>query len=71
MEGGASLEGGSGLDKTRGGLPGGVLLRGAAAGMAGGARAGGEGAGLERRPMISAAEVLFSRAGCYGNTGRT
>ena len=59
--------GSSGLDTSRGGLIGGLLLRFSV--LVGGAieRGGEERVCCERRPMISAADGLFNGAGCYGN----
>ena len=61
------MGGSSGLDTSRGGLIGGLLLRFSV--LVGGAieRGGEERVCCERRPMISAADGLFNGAGCYGN----
>ena len=60
-----------GLETSRGGLWVGLFLTsgtGGAGGLVGGPteRVGGEYVGWERRPIMSAADVLFSGAGCYG-----
>ena len=69
VDGCAGFEWPRGLEISRGGLWPGLFLRsaaGGAGGLVGGAtvRVGGEYVGCERRPIMSAADVLFIGAGC-------